>query len=484
MKLRVLLVEDSTDDAALMLRELARAGLAVECARVEGAGALASVLERDEWDVVLADYSLPAFGGLEALSIVRALRPELPFIIVSGAIGEETAVRAMKAGAQDYLTKGQLTRLAPAVEREVREARMRRAHQQTKAALGASEVRFELFMNAVPAATWIKDERLCYVFGNRAFLELTGRADIGGCDDYHLWPREVADRLRRSDLETFATNRRLEILEDLPDPAGVLRASVLLKFPLTDAEGKRFVGGVAVDVTERQRTAAELREAHQRLQRLSERMIEIQETERRRLARELHDEIGQALTAVKLNLQRAASDVGEGMTAAIADGLEVVNGALQQVRNLSLDLRPPHLDDLGLNAALRSQLDRITKPRGITARFRTRDFGRRLDPDLETVCYRIFQEALTNILRHAAASAVDVELALEADALRLVVRDDGSGFDVQGARERAVRGGSLGIVGMEERVLHAGGRLDIRSERGKGTEVHAVFPVRYREEGL
>ena len=194
MKLRVLLVEDSADDAALMLRELARAGHSVEHGGVETGQELVTTLEGGDWDVVLADYALPSFGGLDALGIVRARRPELPFIIVSGVIGEETAVRAMKAGAQDYLTKAQLMRLAPAVEREVKEAAARRVHRQTAAALGASEQRFELFMNTVPAAAWIKDEALRYVFGNQAFLDLTGRNEIVGQDDYALWPRVAADR--------------------------------------------------------------------------------------------------------------------------------------------------------------------------------------------------------------------------------------------------------------------------------------------------
>lgn len=483
MQLRVLLVEDSEDDAALILRELARTGHSVEHGRVDTTEALVAALEHGEWDVVLADYVLPSFGGLDALGIVRARRPELPFIIVSGVIGEETAVRAMKAGAQDYLTKGQLTRLAPAVEREIKEAAARRVHRQTAAALGASEQRFELFMNTVPAAAWIKDEALRYVFGNRAFLEFIDKKAILDRDDYALWPRAVADRLRANDLLALSTGERVEGVEEVPDGGGVSRILVLLNFPLTDAKGSRFVGGVAVDITERQRTQAELRDAHRRLRLLSERMLEMQEHERRHLARELHDEIGQALTAVKINLQQIAAGIGGSAQSALADSLDVVDCALRQVRNLSLDLRPPHLDDLGLNATLRSQLDRMTKPAGITARFRTSELGGRLHPDLETACYRVFQEALTNVLRHARAASVEVELSLKTGELRLLVKDDGIGFDAQAARQRALQGQSLGIAGMEERVQLAGGCMEIQSCNETGTRVTARFPVRFREDG-
>src|SRR4051812_43753243 len=133
-KLRVLLVEDSEEDATLALAELKRAGYELTSERVYSAPALGEALARREWDLVIADYNMPSFTGLEALNLVRKSGSDLPFIVVSGTIGEDVAVAAMKAGANDYLIKGSLARLAPAVDRELREATERRERRAAESA--------------------------------------------------------------------------------------------------------------------------------------------------------------------------------------------------------------------------------------------------------------------------------------------------------------------------------------------------------------
>src|SRR5262249_13067992 len=139
------------------------------------------------------------------------------------------------------------------------------------------------------------------------------------------------------------------------------------------------------------------------------------------------------------------------------------------VRNLSLDLRPSLLDDLGLPAALRWYLDRQSKRAGFAVTFSADPPDIRAAANLETACFRVAQEALTNIVRHAAARNVRVELRRQDNELQLKIHDDGCGFDVAAAKERAVRGGSLGLLGMQERVLLIGGRIDIDSSTGLGT---------------
>ena len=137
--LRVLIVEDSADDAQILIRELTRGGFAPECKRVACAEDLTAALDSGEWDVVLSDHSMPGFGGLQALKLFQSRHKDIPFIIVSGAIGEETAVNAMKAGAHDYVMKDNLARLIPSIQREMREAASRRARRETEAALSGSQ---------------------------------------------------------------------------------------------------------------------------------------------------------------------------------------------------------------------------------------------------------------------------------------------------------------------------------------------------------
>jgi signal transduction histidine kinase len=215
-----------------------------------------------------------------------------------------------------------------------------------------------------------------------------------------------------------------------------------------------------------------------RLETLSRRLVEAQEAERRHIARELHDEIGQAFTALKLNLQsleRAPAAAGLGPP--IQESIGIVEHAIQQVRNLSVELRPSLLDDLGLIPALRWHLDRYTQRTGTAVHFTADPATGRPPPEIETVCFRVTQEALTNVARHAQARQAWVDLRQSSDELRLTIRDDGTGFDARAARARAARGGSFGLLGMEERVLLIGGKIEIDSGPGKGTEIRISFPL-------
>jgi PAS domain S-box-containing protein len=216
----------------------------------------------------------------------------------------------------------------------------------------------------------------------------------------------------------------------------------------------------------------------ERLQTLSRRLMEVQELERNRIARELHDEIGQSLTAVKISLQAVQRAPGAtGFVAQLEQSISIVDHAVQQVRNLSLDLRPPLLDDLGLVAALRWYIDRQTQWAGFTTEFISDPIMMRLSPELETVCFRVVQEALTNVVRHAEASHVLIRLEQCDGELHLLIQDNGVGFDVRQAQQRAVRGDSLGLLGMQERVFFAGGQMDILSAPQGGTEIQAWFPL-------
>ncbi len=224
--------------------------------------------------------------------------------------------------------------------------------------------------------------------------------------------------------------------------------------------------GTNLDITERKRTEDEL-------QSLSRRLIEAQEAERRAVARELHDDLGQLLTAVRLNLQRSGDN---------SESIALVDEALARMPDLALDLRPTMLDDLGLAAALRWYVAREAKRAGIESRLEVENLPR-LPAALETTCFRLIQEALTNVARHAAARVVEVQLGVRGDLLQLSVRDDGSGFDTREVLQRAAEGRSLGLLGMKERVSLARGELEIDSAPGRGTAIRARFPLKESTDG-
>ena len=209
---------------------------------------------------------------------------------------------------------------------------------------------------------------------------------------------------------------------------------------------------------------------------MSRQLLDAQEGERRAIARELHDELGQALQAIKINLQ-TAQRFPQNSGQRLQESIGIVDQTLQQVRNLSLDLRPSLLDDLGLVAALEWYVDRQAQRVGFVGHFTATPHDLRVDPALETVCFRVVQEALTNVARHAHAQQVWVEVERSKTTLSLRVRDDGVGFDVPTARERATRGASFGMLGMRERVELIGGSLETTSAPTRGTEIRVRFPL-------
>jgi PAS domain S-box-containing protein len=210
------------------------------------------------------------------------------------------------------------------------------------------------------------------------------------------------------------------------------------------------------------------------------RLIEAQEEERQRIARELHDQIGQVLTAVRMNLH-AVQDVcnTREATSYIEDNISVIDEALRQVRDLSIDLRPPLLDDIGLVTALRWYVERQAKRGGIRAEvvIELPDQNERFSRELETACFRIAQEAMTNVVRHARAKRVLLLLQKNRRELVLLITDDGVGFDVTALRRRTPRASTLGLIGMQERAHAVGAELEITSAPSKGTQIRATFTL-------
>lgn len=228
--------------------------------------------------------------------------------------------------------------------------------------------------------------------------------------------------------------------------------------------------GVGLDVTRR-------REAEARMEALSRRVLAVQEEERRAVSLELHDDIGQALTAIKLNLEGLLRRPDAArVPAALEDSVALVEGAIREVRSLAYALRPRILDDMGLAHALGWLVERTRERSGLVVTADVAVPGPAVDATTSAACFRIAQEALTNVVRHSGATQVHVSLAADADAIVLCIQDDGQGFDLGAVQVRARRGDGIGVPGMEERARLAGGRFEIQATAGSGTRICAVFP--------
>jgi signal transduction histidine kinase len=223
---------------------------------------------------------------------------------------------------------------------------------------------------------------------------------------------------------------------------------------------------------------AELQEANQRLKALSRRLVEIQEAERRQIARELHDEVGQALTGLNILLGMSARAPGAADKVNLLDAQTMVQNLMTTVRQLSLDLRPAILDDLGLVPALLWLFDRYTTQTGVEVDFKHADVEARFATEIETAAYRIVQEALTNTARYADVTTAQVRLWTDQDKLWIRVEDQGKGFDPEAA---LAAGTSSGLSGMLERAALLGGDLEIYSAPREGTQITASLPLVTRE---
>jgi signal transduction histidine kinase len=204
------------------------------------------------------------------------------------------------------------------------------------------------------------------------------------------------------------------------------------------------------------------------------RVVEAQELERRRLARELHDETGQALTSILLGLKSLEETLDGDESRSAAAGLrELVVATLQDVRRLAVELRPTALDDFGLVPALRRLADSFAEQTGITVDLQPSLPDERLPAEVETALYRIVQESLTNVVKHARAQRVSILLARREDAIAAVIEDDGRGFD-----PTHTRAGGFGLVGIRERLALLGGKLEVESNAGAGTTLAIEVPLR------
>jgi PAS domain S-box-containing protein len=410
---------------------------------------------------------LVASGKVIGLYSVDKAQPEF-FKSEHARLAETLAARAASA-----IQNAQLFEQSQHYVAELEERIAERNHVEV--ALRQSEERYrELFENARDAM-YVHDLEGTYTSINHAAETLTGysRDEIIG----HNFSEFVAAEHIKQVRERFCGKlaKRGETTYEVEVIAKDGR-----RVPVEVSSRAIYENGVIVGVQGTARDITERKLAQDALQMFSRQLIEAQEDERRRIARELHDQIGQVLTAVKMNLHAVQQvcdpkDVG----AHIKDNIEAVDEALRLVRDLSVDLRPPLLDDLGLVTALQWYVDRYAKRTRVAAEvlIDLKDPNERFSREVETACFRIAQEALTNVARHAQAKRVLLRLRKKANVLVLLVKDDGVGFNPNALRKRAPRVVTLGLLGMQERAHAAGGHVEIASAVSKGTEVRLELPL-------
>lgn len=322
-----------------------------------------------------------------------------------------------------------------------------------------------------PAVVYIKDQDYRYTMVGSRFEKLFGvkSALARGKTDYEIFPRQVADRFRQNDERVARERDSIQVEERVPQEDGV-HTYLSVKFPLKDDSGHiQAMCGISTDITPQKK-------AQEQLRRLSGRIMDGQEQERAAIARELHDELGQLLTALRMDAvwlrDHLMSNDGIASERAVAM-CDLIDKTIDEVRGIAIRLRPGVLDDLGLIDALEWYTEEFDRRFGVACSFSCGDIPP-MGNLIITAAYRIAQEALTNVARHASATHAEVELRVDGEWLLLEVSDDGKGMDMDSLSENDC----LGIAGMRERAALVGGRLRIRSIPGRGTRVSLRVPVR------
>ncbi|WP_454062081.1 PAS domain-containing sensor histidine kinase [Candidatus Nitrospira salsa] len=349
--------------------------------------------------------------------------------------------------------------------------------KKSEEALQISEKRFQAFMNHSPAVAFLKDKQGRYVYVNQGF-ERQLNFNVGSClgkTDHQLFPPEVARAFRHHSQKISSISEVVESEETTLDNRGEIRSWLMYTFPVYSGSEEKFLGGVALDITERKHAEESLRQREEELQALGGQLISAQEDERRRLSHELHDDMNQRLAILALSIQTVQHDLppANPMNQTLQSLYEQVSSLSDDVRHLAYQLHPSILDDLGLEVALQSFVKDFSKWEKIPITFTSRGLKRNLSQDVASCLYRVTQESLRNMAKHAEASQVAVSLQEEHPDITLRIKDDGKGFDVE-----AVRSGrhGLGLISMQERARLVHGTLSVNSSPERGTEICLVIP--------
>lgn len=480
--LHLLVVEDSESDFELLSLRLAGRAFAADLSRVETEEEMRAALRVRLPDLVISDHSLPRFSVGGALRVLREHDPDTPLIVVSGAIGEEAAVDSMIAGAEDFIVKGNLSRLVPAIVRSIGAATARRRQREAEATLRERDAMLGSLAANLPAMMF----RLDYDRVMRRFnLPYAGEGStrMFGLDPASLRADPVAllrlidadDRALFFDCLAKAAESGAELTwQGKISVAGGrwVQLSAKLREPELADRGSSSThavwDGILYDITDLKHAEAEIRGLTAHLQ-------EAKEKERAEVAREIHDEIGALFFAVKVDLAWVKKRVSPEPT--ILERLDsigsLIDSGVQASQRIVRALRPAVLD-FGVVGAAEWLASDFSKRTGIACTFTSEGGEPSLRPELGTAVFRVMQESLTNVSRHSGASAVAVRFDLGREAMSLEVLDNGRGIGPDDLAKSA----SFGVRGMRERALELGGALEIGPAPQGGTRLALRLPIR------
>lgn len=496
--LRILIIEDSEDDALLLLRELRKGGYDPQYERICTREEMKSALDREAWEIIFSDYNMPRFTAPEALDLLKKSGRDIPFVVFSGSIGEERAVETVKAGAADYLLKDNITRLPVVIERELREADARRARREAEEALGRSQRQIQAILDHTPAVIYIKNVDGRFLLVSRRFEELFGfhRDKVIGKTDAEIFPKEMAALYRANDTKVLSSKSAFEFEEVVRHPDGTVRTYLSIKFPLLDEQNKPYaLCGISTDITERKAMEEELRRKRLQAEEASRAKSEFLSNVSHELRTPLNAILGYTVLLLDGTYGEIAARQGEVMESVrrnADDLLNLVNQLLDltriESRRLRVDSEPVDLFSLfeEVSVGIKSLFDQ----KGLTFDCRVPKALPPIRSDYQKI-KQVFVNLLSNAAKFTLRGGVKIEASDRRDQKRveIAVRDTGIGvpsdllpkifepfFQADGSTTRQYGGVGLGLAIVKELLALLGGEIRVESRPGEGATFIVTLP--------
>ena len=472
--LTVVIIEDEEAHFSLMKRAIAREFSYASVYHFQDANTCLERLDQLNPTVIITDYLMPGMNGIELLEVLNQRDIDIPVIMITGQGDENIAVRAMKSGAKDYLVKsGYFFTLMPSViERVIRQ-------RELKQSLYTSERRFQDLAESIFSWLWEMDVHGRYIYSNSIVEALLGYQTDEMIGKYFY------DFFSNSDKQALK-NKIYQIIENV-EPMRLFDTIFIRKdglevimvtngIPFFDKKGNLLgYRGISQDISERKRAETHIRK-------LSQQLINAQETERQMISYELHDRVAQDLSVSKIECDMLLKHQ-PGLQSHVKERLLAISNSLQgaigSVREISYDLRPPVLADMGIAEALKIYCEEFSKKNGVKIDFQSAGLHLfKLDSNIEIHLYRLVQEGLNNIRKHADATQVNIMLMGASPNIILSIEDNGKGFDVKTRELGLANEKRMGLQNMKQRVNLFQGQMTIQSRPMQGTKILIKIPFK------
>jgi two-component system sensor histidine kinase UhpB len=485
-KLKILHLEDVPTDAELVKRELKKGNINFELLVVDNKDAFFKALKDFTPDIILSDHNLPTLNSVDAIKLASETDVKVPVILVTGTMSEDFAVNVMKGGAADYILKDRLQRLPTAVLSAVEKIRLENDRQKFLDEVITNEALLIQTESLAHIGSWQSDllrnitkwsDETFRIFGYKPKEIVPSFEKFINCvhpDDKDFVSKTIASAIQN--LNTCKLNFRVK------DKNGLIKyiySELLIE--RNDNNEPVLIKAFNQDITEAKLAEEEIKQSHKQLRALAAHLQHIREEERTNIAREIHDELGQVLTSLKMNLIFLNKSISKNESIIEKNELfkeinsmtNVIDNTIKQIRKIITELRPEVLDNLGLIPALEWQIKEFNNRSRLKVDMSNSCDAIDVNKDISIAIYRILQEAFTNITRHSKATEVKVVIEKINNHFKMEIEDNGIGID----QAKLKRSKSFGVLGMRERAIILGGDFKIENVKPSGTKIMVNVPL-------